>query len=135
MAARARTAAARSAVKTPAKSTARRLTWPATSPKTWSPPDWPTKSLVQLAYAIGVAQPVSVNVDTFGTGSHGSADLSKIVREVFPLTPTGIIRALDLKRPRFRQTAAYGHFGRTGDAFTWEKIDKVDELKAAAASL
>lgn len=91
--------------------------------------------LVQLAYAIGVAQPVSVNVDTFGTGSHASADLSKIVRDVFPLTPTGIIGALDLKRPRFRQTAAYGHFGRTGDAFTWERTDKVDELKAAAANL
>jgi S-adenosylmethionine synthetase len=93
------------------------------------------EALVQLAYAIGVAEPVSVNVNTYGTGTHASADLSQLVREVFPLTPVGIIRALDLTRPRFRQTAAYGHFGRTGDAFTWERLDKVDELKAAAASL
>ena len=85
---------------------------------------------VQLAYAIGVAEPVSVLVDTFGTGKMDAQDLTELVRNNFSLTPKGIIETLDLRKPRFQQTAAYGHFGRSGDAFTWEKTDKVDALKA-----
>ncbi len=85
---------------------------------------------VQLAYAIGVAEPVSVLVDTFGTGKLDAQDLTDLVRKNFALTPKGIIEALDLRKPRFQQTAAYGHFGRSGEAFTWEKTDKADMLKA-----
>jgi S-adenosylmethionine synthetase len=92
------------------------------------------EALVQVAYAIGVARPVSVNVNTFGT-SHGLSDgeLGAVVNDVFDLRPAAIIRDLDLLTPRYRQTAAYGHFGRAGDAFTWERLNRVDELKAAAA--
>ncbi len=89
---------------------------------------------VQLAYAIGVADPVSVRIDTFGTGKVSEARLIELVRENFKLTPKGIIESLDLRRPVFKQTAAYGHFGRTGDAFTWEKTDKAEALKAGAAA-
>ena len=90
---------------------------------------------VQLAYCIGVAQPVSVLVDTFGTGSISETTIAKIVQEVFNLTPKGIIQTLDLKRPIYRSTASYGHFGRTPDDghFTWEKTDRVEDLKKAAA--
>jgi S-adenosylmethionine synthetase len=88
---------------------------------------------VQLAYAIGVADPVSVRVDTFGTGKVKEAKLSEAVRAVFPLKPHGIIDHLKLLRPVYRETARHGHFGRTGDGFTWEKTDKVDELKAAVS--
>lgn len=84
---------------------------------------------VQLAYAIGVADPVSVMVDTFGTGRVDEIRLAAIVRDVFPLTPKEIIDYLDLRRPIFTQTSAYGHFGREEDSFTWEKIDKVEALK------
>jgi len=87
---------------------------------------------VQLAYAIGVAEPVSVNVDTFGTGSVDEERLSAVVRDVFPLTPKGIMEYLDLRRPIFRSTAAYGHFGRSEDNFTWEKTTKAAELQSAA---
>jgi S-adenosylmethionine synthetase len=87
---------------------------------------------VQLAYAIGVAEPVSVMVDCFGSGKVADTQLSQIVRDNFILTPAGIIEALNLRRPIFYQTAAYGHFGRTGDAFTWEKTDKADALAKAA---
>ncbi len=87
--------------------------------------------LVQLAYAIGVADPVSVHVDTFGTGTVDGARLESLIREHFPLTPKGIIEHLDLRRPIFQQTAAYGHFGRTGDGFTWEQLDHVDALRQA----
>ena len=88
---------------------------------------------VQLAYAIGVADPVSVFVDTFSTGSVTSdGHLEELVREHFPLTPKGIIDYLKLRRPVYRQTAAFGHFGRTGDGFTWEKTDKASTLKKAA---
>jgi S-adenosylmethionine synthetase len=90
---------------------------------------------VQLAYAIGVADPVSVLVDTRGTGNTSDANLEAAVREVFDLTPKGIIEALGLRRPLFRRTAAYGHFGREPDAdggFSWERCDRVDDLKAAA---
>jgi S-adenosylmethionine synthetase len=90
---------------------------------------------VQLAYCIGVAQPVSVLVDTFGTGSISETTIAKIVQEVFNLTPKGIIQTLDLKRPIYRSTASYGHFGRTPEDghFTWEKTDRVEDLKKAAA--
>jgi len=83
---------------------------------------------VQLAYAIGVAEPVSILVDTFGTGQLPDEELEKRVRKVFDLTPAGIIDRLELRRPIFRKTAAYGHFGRREPEFTWEKTDRVDEL-------
>jgi S-adenosylmethionine synthetase len=84
---------------------------------------------IQLAYAIGVPEPVSVLVDTRGTAKISEEKLSKIIRDVFPLTPSGIIKTLDLRRPIYRKTAAGGHFGRNDQDFTWEKTDKVDELK------
>jgi len=87
---------------------------------------------VQLAYAIGVAEPVSIRVDTFGTGKIGEPRLVELVRENFKLTPKGIIESLNLRRPVFKVTAAYGHFGRTGDTFTWEATDKAAALKAGA---
>jgi S-adenosylmethionine synthetase len=90
---------------------------------------------VQLAYAIGVAEPVSVLVDTFGTGKIDQFEITALVRKNFKLTPKDIIETLDLRKPRFQQTAAYGHFGRSGDAFTWEKTDKAAALKAGAAEL
>jgi S-adenosylmethionine synthetase len=89
---------------------------------------------VQLAYAIGVAEPVSVMVDTFGTGTIPNSHITEIVRALFKLTPRGIIEALDLRRPIYRATAAYGHFGRTGPGFTWERTDKADAIKKEAAS-
>jgi len=87
---------------------------------------------VQLAYAIGVSEPVSVRVDTEGTGKIDDARLCELVREVFPLTPAGIIKHLDLRRPIYRKTAAGGHFGRNEPEFTWEKTDKAKELAKAA---
>ena len=93
------------------------------------------KCEVQLAYAIGVAEPVSVYVDTQGTGRISEAALSKLVREHFPLTPKEIITELNLRRPVYRQTAAYGHFGRSGDGFTWEETDKAEGLRTAADGL
>ncbi len=84
---------------------------------------------VQLAYAIGVAQPVSVSLNTFGTGTVSEVELTKAVRQIFDLRPAGIIQMLDLKRPIYKQTAAYGHFGRTDIDLPWEHTDKVDELK------
>ena len=89
---------------------------------------------VQLAYAIGVADPVSIRVDTFGTGKVGEQRLVELVRENFKLTPKGIIESLNLRRPVFKKTAAYGHFGRTGDTFTWEATDKAAALKAGAVT-
>jgi S-adenosylmethionine synthetase len=85
---------------------------------------------VQVAYAIGVAHPVSVLVETFGTHVVDPARIDAGVREVFDLRPAAILRDLDLRRPVFRDTAAYGHFGRTGDGFTWERTDRVDDLKS-----
>jgi S-adenosylmethionine synthetase len=85
---------------------------------------------VQLAYAIGVAEPVSVMVETFGTGTVDEALLGAAVRELFPMTPAGIIEYLDLRRPIYRKTAAYGHFGRELPEFTWEKVDKADALRS-----
>ena len=90
-----------------------------------------TRCEVQLAYAIGYPEPVSILVDTFGTGKVDQAKLEKAVAKVFDLKPAGIVKMLDLKKPRYRATAAGGHFGRAGKEFTWEKTDKVKELKAA----
>ena len=89
--------------------------------------------LVQLAYAIGVAQPVSIRVDTFGTGRLPDAQIDKLVHEVFDLRPAAIVADLGLRKPIFRQTAAYGHFGREG--FSWERTDRVPDLVAAARKL
>ena len=86
---------------------------------------------VQLAYAIGVAEPVSIRVDTFGTGTIPEDRIEKLVREHFPLTPKGIIEHLKLRRPVFLKTAEGGHFGRSGDGFTWEATDKAAALKKA----
>ena len=88
---------------------------------------------VQLAYAIGVAEPVSVMTDTFGTGTIPNAQITELIRAFFKLTPKGIIEALDLRRPIYRATAAYGHFGRTGAGFTWERTDRADALREAAS--
>jgi S-adenosylmethionine synthetase len=87
---------------------------------------------VQLAYAIGVAEPVSVYVETFGTGKVSEEKLSELVRSHFKLTPRGIIETLDLRRPIYKKTAAFGHFGRTEPEFTWERTDKATALKADA---
>jgi S-adenosylmethionine synthetase len=87
---------------------------------------------VQLAYAIGVAEPVSVLVDTFGTGAISEVELQKLIRENFSLTPKGIIESLDLRRPIYKKTAAYGHFGRKDKDFRWEATDKADALRTAA---
>ena len=93
------------------------------------------KCEIQLAYAIGVARPVSVLVDTFGTGKVDDAKLAKAVDKVFDLRPRGIIEMLDLRRPQYRKLAAYGHFGRENIGVVWEKTDKVDAIKAALAEL
>jgi S-adenosylmethionine synthetase len=90
------------------------------------------RCLLQVAYAIGVAEPVSVMVDTFGTGQVSASRLQELVRDHFDFTPTGIIKYLDLRRPIFRQTAAFGHFGRREPEFTWERTDRAEELRAAA---
>ena len=87
---------------------------------------------VQLAYAIGVVEPVSIMVDTFGTGKITLDKIRDLIKDRFDLSPKGIIESLDLRRPIFRKTAAYGHFGRNDPDFTWEKTDKADELRKAA---
>jgi S-adenosylmethionine synthetase len=87
---------------------------------------------VQVAYAIGVAEPVSVLVDTFGTGKVGPETLQELVRANFDLTPKGIITSLNLRRPIFKKTAAYGHFGRSDADFTWERTDKAAKLRSDA---
>ena len=90
------------------------------------------KCTVQLAYAIGVAEPVSVLVDTHGTGTIDDARISEIVKQNFSLTPKGIIETLDLRRPIYKATARFGHFGRANDEFSWEKTDKAEALRTAA---
>jgi S-adenosylmethionine synthetase len=90
------------------------------------------KAEVQLAYAIGVAEPVSVMVDAFSTESVSEERITSLVRENFALTPKGIIEALDLRRPIYKATAAYGHFGRSGPGFTWERTDRAAALRKAA---
>jgi S-adenosylmethionine synthetase len=87
---------------------------------------------VQVAYAIGVVEPVSVRVDTFGTGVISDRQIERLVRQYFPLSPRGIIEYLDLRRPIYRQTAAYGHFGRSEEGFTWERTHRAEELRSAA---
>ena len=86
---------------------------------------------VQVAYAIGVARPMSIMVETFGTSTVDPDAISQAVHDVFDLRPGAIVRDLDLKRPVFKQTAAYGHFGRELPGFTWEETNKVDDLKSA----
>ena len=90
------------------------------------------KTEVQLAYAIGVAEPVSVMADTFGTAAISEEKITALIREYFSLTPKGIIEALDLRRPVYKETAAYGHFGRSGPGFSWERTDRADALRKAA---
>jgi S-adenosylmethionine synthetase len=87
------------------------------------------KCLVQLAYSIGVATPVSIMVDTYGTGIKSDEEIEKLVEQHFPVKPADIIRVLNLKQPIYEKTAAYGHFGRTDVEFPWEKLDKVELLK------
>ena len=87
------------------------------------------KCEIQLSYAIGVAQPTSININTFGTGKLSDEKLIEIIRDNFDLRPAGIIKMLDLRRPIYRQTAAYGHFGRTDIDLPWEQTNKADELK------
>jgi S-adenosylmethionine synthetase len=91
-----------------------------------------SRAEVQLAYAIGVAEPVSINVNTYGTGKVDDARLAEIVRENFSLTPAGMIKHLNLRRPIYRKTAAFGHFGRSEDSFSWEATDKAEALREAA---
>ena len=88
------------------------------------------KCLVQVAYAIGVAEPVSLMIDTYGTGKLSDEKIASIVREQFDLRPKGIVQMLDLLKPRYKKSASYGHFGRENELFTWEKTDKADILKA-----
>ncbi len=90
------------------------------------------KAEVQLAYAIGVAEPVSVMAETFGTATISEEKITALIREYFTLTPKGIIETLDLRRPIYKDTAAYGHFGRSGAGFTWERTDRADALRKAA---
>ncbi len=87
---------------------------------------------IQVSYAIGVAEPTSISIDTFGTGKLGEQRMVELVRELFDLRAKGLVEMLDLRRPIYRQTAAYGHFGRTGAQFTWEQTDKADTLRNAA---
>lgn len=94
-----------------------------------------TRCEVQLAYAIGVARPVSVRVDTFGTGKIDEEKIEQLIEKHFDLRPAGIIKTLDLRRPIYRQTAAYGHFGRTDLDLPWERTDKADELRKEAAKI
>ena len=89
------------------------------------------KCEIQLSYAIGVAEPTSIMVDTFGTGVKSDDELVEIVRKNFDLRPAGIIKMLELRRPIYKATASYGHFGRDDIEFPWEKLDKVDALKNA----
>ena len=93
-----------------------------------------SKVEVQLAYAIGVAEPVSVMADTFGTGTIPNSQITELIRAFFKLTPKGIIETLDLRRPIYRPTASYGHFGRTGPGFTWERTDKADTIRKEAGA-
>ena len=93
------------------------------------------RCLVQVAYAIGVAEPVSITVNDYGTSKVGPEVLEKAVRQVFDLRPARITKDLDLLRPIYSQTAAYGHFGRNEESFTWERLNKVDQLKDAVKTL
>lgn len=94
-----------------------------------------SKCEIQLAYAIGVSEPVSISVDTFGTSDYGEADIVSVIRKIFNLSPDGIIDMLDLRRPIYKNTASYGHFGREDHDFSWEKLDKAAQLKSSLSSL
>jgi S-adenosylmethionine synthetase len=94
-----------------------------------------SKLEIEVAYAIGVAKPVSIEVDTSGTGVVSDKKIAEIINKVFDLRPAAIIRDLDLRRPIYRQTAAYGHFGRTDIDLPWERLDRVDAVKKALAEL
>ena len=90
------------------------------------------KCEVQLAYAIGIAEPVSIHIDTFGTNRIPEEQITELVRKHFPVKPSEILDVLDLKKPRYQKTASYGHFGRTGPEFTWEKTDKAELIRKEA---
>ena len=89
------------------------------------------KCEIQLSYAIGIAKPTSISTDTFGTGKVSDKNISRIINEVFDLTPYGITETLDLLNRKYQPTAAFGHFGREGENFTWEQTNKIDILKSA----
>ena len=125
-------AAAASRAKTRPRWTEAPPTWPGTSPKNLVAAGLAKKCEFQMAYAIGVAEPVSVMVDFMGTGKISETIAAQLVREVFDLRPAAIIEYLDLKRPIYRKTSAYGHFGRNLPEFSWEKTNKADELKVKA---
>jgi S-adenosylmethionine synthetase len=91
--------------------------------------------LIQLAYCIGMVEPVSVMVNTYGSGKLSDTELATLTRKVFPLSPKGMIDHLDLRQPIYSRTAAYGHFGRDDHEYTWERLEAVDELRAKAAQL
>jgi S-adenosylmethionine synthetase len=93
------------------------------------------KCLVQVAYAIGVAEPVSITVNDFGTSDLGSEKLEKVVRECWSLKPAHIVKEFDLLKPIYSATAAYGHFGRTEESFTWEKLNKVEQVQKVAKNV
>ena len=124
--------AARSPARTRPRSTAPRRTPCAGWPRTIVAAGLASRAEVQVAYAIGKAQPVGVFVQTFGTGKVSDEVIQKAVLEVFDLRPAAIIRDLDLLRPIYAQTSAYGHFGRELPEFTWENTDRADALRAAA---
>ena len=84
---------------------------------------------IQLSYAIGIKEPISVSVDTFNTGKFNDDNIINVIKKLFDLTPLGIIDQLNLRRPIYKKTAAYGHFGRDEEGFTWELLDKIDEIK------
>ena len=111
----------------------RRLCRPLGGQRTSWLPALPSSARSQLAYAIGVAKPVSIMVDTFGTGAVADEKIEQAVEKVFDLTPAAIIRDLDLRKPIYRQLAAYGHMGREDLGVKWENTDRVDALKAALA--
>ena len=97
--------------------------------------DFASRCEIQLAYAIGVSRPLSILVNTFGTGRIKDADIAKAVQEVFDLRPGAIIRDLDLFRPIFEKTAVYGHFGREDECFTWERCNRVEALRSACGRM
>ena len=132
MVAWAATAAAHSAAKTPRRSTARQRYMARYVAKNIVAARLADRCEIQLAYAIGVSEPVSVHVDTQGTGTMPDSLIAELVRRSFRLNPSGIIKQLDLRRPIYRKTASGGHFGRSEPEFTWEKTDKANLLREAA---
>ena len=136
MAARPRMAAAPSPARTRPRSTARPPTRRATSPRTSSRPGSPARCTIQLSYAIGVAKPLSIYANTYGTGQVDEGKLETTLMELMDLSPRGIRTHLDLNKPIYARTAAYGHFGRAPQndgGFSWERTDLVPQLKSALA--